>query len=294
MNEKNTLSICNTSNAEVIHVPSKTTVEGHRPFGITWNKKNIFVAQPTHIISLNKTLEQNVIMLHTLWYGIHQILAKDDKLWMVSPRLNALKIYDFKTTHLSYFSLHDNKMYKNRVPAEFYCKDRLTYKNDISHYNSIFIKDDRLYVSAHNHDSPSFISEYKYPDLKFIKRHENLGKQIHNVYVEKDEIFTLDSLGSRSIVSTKGMCIKVGKEGQFIRGLAVTKEFFVVGCFPYDPKRHSRKDGESFIALVDRNKKEVVKRFRVKDIGNINDIRIADEPDLAHDIPSFWDSKMIY
>ena len=104
----------------------------------------------------------------------------------------------------------------------------------------------------------------------------------------------MDSLGSRSIVSTKGECIKIGTEGQFIRGLAVTKDLFIVSCFPYDPKRHKRRRGESFIVVVDRKKKEIVKKLRVRTIGNINDIRILDEPDLAHGKEPFWSNKLIF
>ncbi len=287
MNEKNALSVCDLNTGDVTHISNRTIVEDHRPFGITWQDDKLYIAQPTSIVLLNKRLEHPVITLHGLWYGIHQILARDGKLWMISPRLNAIEICDLKTRDFSYFTLEDHKLRK-LIPAECYLQDRLKFSNDISHYNSIFIKDDRLYVSAHNHAKPSFISEYSYPDLKFIKRHEKLGKQIHNIYVENDEIFTLDSLGSQSIVSTKGECIKIGTKGQFVRGLAVTKELFIVACFPYDPKRHTRRQGESFIVVVDRKKKEVVKKLRVKDIGNINDIRILDEPDLAHGNAPFW------
>lgn len=284
MNEKNALSICDSDTEEIVHVPNKITIDDHRPFGITWDESRMYVAQPTSVLSFSKSLKTPQVVTKGMWYGTHQILHKYGKLFMVSPRIEAVVIYGE-----GYFL--PGKGVQPELPAHFKDKDRLNYAEDVHHYNSIFVQEDRMYLSAHNHDKPSFIECYSYPDFKLLHTWGGLGRQIHNVYVEDGEIFYLDSLGSRAIRSTKGLHIPVGQEGQFVRGLAVTPEVFVVGCFPYDPVRHKRRTGHAFLVIVDRKKQKVKKRIRVENVGNINDIRILDVPDLAHGNPPFWNEK---
>lgn len=273
MNPKNNLNICDTETEEVIPVPLINSRPEHRPFGISWWEDKLLIAQPTAILQFNKRLKSPQIILDHLEFGIHQITVKDNCLWMVSPRINGLQRYNLLTRQLDNFLPHGKK---NR---------------DVHHYNSILIKEDKLYLSAHNNNLPSFISVYSYPELKLLTKHEDLGRQIHNIYIEDNEIYTLDSLGTQAIISTKGKYIPVGKKGEFIRGLAVTPQNFIVSCFPYSPAREFRREGKSDLVIIDRKDGKVSKRISVGNTGNINDIRILDEQDLAHDLKPFWDEK---
>lgn len=286
MSEKSTFNVCDIDSGRMQFIPKTKTIDDHRPFGITWHEDNLFIAQPTSILRF-KMFSPLAYHAQSLWYGIHQILYYDNLLWTVSPRLNAIHRIKPDGTHHDFFFPNDSRV-SPTLPAHFLNRSRLNYvEGDENHYNALFIKEDRLYLSAHNHDQSSFLAVYKYPELQPIQRYENMGKQIHNICVEGDEIWTLDSLGSRALVSTEGRSIPIGQDGQFVRGLAATEKNFILGCFPYDPKRHKRRRGDAWIVVVDRQKGREVKRITVRDMGNINDIRILDEPDLCHGIEPF-------
>lgn len=271
MNQNYLVSIYDVINKELIHVQNKITMPIHRPFGITFNNSDIYIAQSTGIIVLNENLEQK-LLLENLWHGIHQILVKDEHLFIVSPYMNCLKIYNLITNNMNYFKLKELSF--SEFPERFIGKDKLSFSYDLNHFNSIFINENRVFLTAHNHQFPSFILELTYPDLKLIEKHENLGKCIHNVYVENNEIFYLDSMGSKTIRSTKGANVHVtNKDKMFLRGFDVTEDYFVVGMSP-EATRHERLSGNACIVIVDRKNNQIVEEITIENVGSINDLKI--------------------
>jgi len=267
MNPDYLLHIYNTHTEELTRVVPKFKNHDLRPFGITWDNNHFYIAQPTHIIKLGKNLKSQEICLDNLTYGIHQILNKDGFLWMVSPRLNAIKRYSWKRKYMEYFFNH--KWHPDPPPIK-----------DINHYNSIFISSKDLLLSAHNHNQPSFIERFTYPNLKFIKKYQ-IGRQIHNLFLENQEIlFTLDSL-AQSLVSTNNDKIQIGMPGQFIRGLAICEDYYIIGRFAFNGVRSDRKEGDAELVIVDRKSRNIVNVVKIHGIGDINDIRILDKKDYA-------------
>ena len=282
MNEKYVLGECDTKTKKINLTPTPMIIEDHRPFGITWDRKygSIFIAQPTSIWEFDFNLNFKKIIVQNLWYGLHQITAFEKDLWIVSPRINGLQKIDFQGLHKDFFFPSTEKMTPN-LPNSFKNKDRLSYDEDISHYNSILFHKNHLYLTAHNHGS-SFIEIF---DQEFKKKRtiNEIGTQAHNVLVD-DTIWWVDSLGKKAIVSEDGQSIKIGKDGDFIRGLAGTKEYFITSKFNYSKKRENRRIGNSEIIIVQRNPLKIVEKITIEGIGNINDIRITDIPDLAHNV----------
>lgn len=247
----------------------------HKPFGITWNNKNILIAKSNQIISFNKSIKFDGTYLTGLPLAIHQILFIDNSLWMVSPRTNCLIKHNVYSNTLEYF--YDGKF-----------KDH-PHDGDTNHLNSILIQNNKMYVAAHNMGKTSFITVYSYPDFNKLFVYD-IGRHIHNLYVENDIVFTLDSFGSRCIVSTDGKSIPVLREiDQFyIRGLAVTEDHFFVGCFHCNTlDREERMKNDSFISIVNKKTLNVDCRIYLPKSGDINDIRILDAYDYSHGILPF-------
>jgi hypothetical protein len=293
----NTASIINvldfdTGKVQSIPTPAEA-VSDHRPFGITWDNSHIFVANPTKIVALDKNLDFKKIVVRDLWYGTHQILCKEDSLFMVSPRIDGINRYNLRTKEMSYFlPFHKNNpkgKWRAELPLIFKHKDKNNFSYDIHHFNSILIKDDRLYLSAHNYTKPSFITVFKYPEMEEIERIENTGIQMHGIGVVRDEVFWLDSSGHRALKSNKGLHIKIGDEVDFVRGMVITDDWIIVAYFPYDPYvRLQRKEGHSQIVAINRKNNQVERHFLISNVGNINDMRVLDEFDYAHYNQPFW------
>ena len=248
----------------------------YKPFGMTWNNDHFFIAQSTNIVDLD-----GLPIIENLWDSIHQILWKDGFLYMVSPHITCLKRYDFLNKKMDYLHLED-LTFKNEPPLVCRDQDKVKFQYDLHHFNSILIKNNRAYIAAHNYNQPSFILELEYPSFNLIKRHENMGYQIHNIHVENDEIFTIDSNGSGCIVSNKGSSIPIFKnENMFGKGLAVSKDYFITGYFPKET-RANRENSDVCIVLINRATKKIDESITMKNIGSLCGIRLLDEYDEGH------------
>lgn len=252
----------------------------HRPFGISWSDTRLFIAQPNSIVSLPKDFSSQTLLVDGLSYGIHQILCRDGFLFFVSPQIDSLGRIDLTTGKTDYLYLAVESVFQKEKAGG----------HDIHHFNSIYIGEDRAFVSAHNKEQPSFVIEFEYPSFQRVQTHYNMGCKIHGVYVEDHEIYTLDSQGSRSIISNRGHEFPVGEKGMFVRGFCATPEVFVAGYFP-ELTRHKRNTGDSFIALIDRQTGQKTKEIRIADIGSISDLRILDQVDLVHNGRPFYDAS---
>lgn len=251
----------------------------HGPFGITWSKNNLYILSFRSVCVFNKRLRFIGLLLNDLPVSTHQILYKNEILWLVNPLTDAL--IQCKNNHLSYFNLRT---------YEF--TDSHPSKDDIYHFNSIAIKNDKLYTSAHHHKNPSFILQFQYPEMKFLNRTE-MGRQIHNIFVDdNEEIYTLDSAGSKCIISSGGKIIPIGVHRlQFMRGMAVTKDYFIIGVFKESTHKQSRAHGNGFIKVISRKTLLLEKEFFIPNSGDLSDIRVLDEFDYSHNIEPFMTQR---
>lgn len=282
MNERYILGVCDTKTRKTDLIPTPQIIEDHRPFGITWHrgKGSIFIAQPTSIWEFDFDLKFKKVIAEKMWYGMHQMTSFGGELWIVSPRLNGLQKIDFNGRHKGFFFPGSEKINQN-LPESFKEKDRLTYQEDACHYNSILFHKNNLYLMAHNHGT-SFIEVFD-QQLKKKRTINGIGTQAHNILVD-DVVWWVDSLGRKAIVGEDGQIATIGKDGDFIRGLAGTKDYFFTSKFNYATKRENRRIGDAELVVVQRNSMRVIDRIKIEGVGNINDLRIMDVPDLGHNV----------
>jgi hypothetical protein len=292
-------SVFDTETKQLRHYPAipgiPLELSEDRPFGITWSQDELYVATPGRILVFDRQFKYKKTLLENLNFGIHQILLYDERLWMVSPRLNCLKIYSFKDGSMKYFrpkeqTISTGKPEKVIVPGRENTP-QCRYAYDWHHYNSILIKEDKLYLSAHNFNLPSFLMVFSYPGLVLQETIE-MGWKIHDIGVD-DAVYVCDSSGSRKVISNKGHAIPMGAhyEQSFLRGMVLTATHVCATHFPFNPKRADRRNGNAYLSIVDRKTGDK-QEYELKDVGNVNDLRVLDEYDFAHGIKSFrgkWD-----
>jgi hypothetical protein len=290
MSEKYVLGVCDTKTKKIDLIPTPRVVEDHRPFGITWHRGqgSIFITQPTSVWEFDFDLNFKKVIAENLWYGLHQMVSYGGNLWAVSPRINGIQKMDFFGRHKGFF-YPATAQSSYELPESFKDKDRLSYHEDVSHYNSILFHKNNLYLTAHNHGT-SFIDVFD-QNLNKKRTIHGIGVQAHNVLVD-DVVWWVDSMGRKAIVSEDGKVIKIGEEGEFIRGLAGTKDYFFTSKFMYSKKREGRKVGDAEITIVQRSSMRIIDKITIKNSGNINDLRIMDVPDLGHNVPPISTQKV--
>ena len=283
-------SVFNSNTQQLQHYTAPVPLEEgeDRPFGITWDQDNLYIATPRRILVFDKHFKYQRTLLDNLTPGIHQILLYDERLWMVSPRLNCVKIYSFKDGSMKYF-LPEEQIVQTTKPKQKPIPGRTKYIYDLHHFNSILIKKDKLYISAHNFDKPSYVMVFGYPDLK-LKYRIRLGKKIHCIG-DDDAMYVCDSSGSRCVISDRGHKIAMGADSKdFLRGMVITSSHICATHFPFQVERAERHNGNSYLTVLDRSNSQRV-QYPLKNVGNVNDLRVLDEYDFAHGIGVFCIDK---
>lgn len=254
-------------------------------YGVTWDDDTMYVCSKTRrkIIAYNKDFIEQGPICGNVDKGTHQILCYKKKLYMVSTNTESLHIYDLRKRRHSYFDLlgHKGLIYKEPI-------DR-----DTHHYNSVRINDNRLYLSAHNFQTPSFIDVYRFPKLKFLERIHNVGSKVHGIGLWKDDIYTLDSAGTKAIVSVRGDYIGIGAHNKhFAKGLSITDNMICAAYSPNHegPGNQAIKRMTTTSTLVCLGPNGIFRQKKLKNFGQIHEIRCLDQFDYVHGIKPFLTS----
>ena len=157
--------------------------------------------------------------------------------------------------------------------------------DDNHHVNSLCLNDDKIYFCLHNRGTKP--SQYFYIDLKTqqIQYICEYGKTCHNCEVEGDFLYTLNTRGAcfaginlktgkgwekRLVDNSKEDFLYVNREDYFLRGLVITKNHFIIGA---SLTHTNANNGNSILLFVDKETKEIVKRYDIEGYNCINDIR---------------------
>ena len=156
------------------------------------------------------------------------------------------------------------------------------------HINAINITEDRIYVSINVIETTQ---GYVYVYDHSMNKLETLttGYYCHSISVE-DDIYVLHS-SRREILGQKSK-ISVSKKDHSVRGMASTKDYFIVGRFPSKiwPPYAS---GDSEIVTICKKTKKVVDVLPLQGTGSINDLRVIDEYDFCHSNPAPFPCKVV-
>lgn len=151
------------------------------------------------------------------------------------------------------------------------------------HFNSVFLKNNYLYVLAHGHEKESYVLQFSYPDCELInKKVARKCSGLHNIFVDDDghmiscntEVGGLIEIQSNELIWQCGQAF-------YSRGLAVTKDVITMGDSQIGT-RETRVNSKSGLWLIDRKTLKSIDYIFLGNYGNVHEVRILDESDEAH------------
>jgi len=262
-----------TRNALVCWDGQKTIVSEGNYYGITWGSDYVYCSRnPLHNpISLIDVFDKNLNFMKTLnipapLNNVHQILMINENLYITYTQKDTLTIFNKKNIrHLNWTGFEDDKY----------------------HLNSIWAKDNKIYVVE-----SGLGGETRPPTVQVLdKAHNPISRiaipdaiHIHNVYIENNYLYCCGKYGliQYNLETNKTLIIDLrrDKENGFFRGLARTDDYWYIGESQILP-RERRDYGDADI-LVLNNDFRIVDIIMLKDTGQVQDFRVTDEMDLAH------------
>jgi len=239
-------------------------------YGLSWDGESIFLCNPKKINKYNKDF-QNI----GVWnYGtdLHQCVWNDGKLYVCGTTSGQVFMIDVATEKMT----------------------GRDFDNSNKHMNSIFIKDDHLYLCLHANCSKkcvkksvrhSFIMEMT-KDFEEIRKWTEIGCGNHNVYVEDNKLYTLSSALSQIVKidmnngAKKEINIEsIDEKDIYPRGLARNEDYFYVGGAQH--AEENRGAIKSYILAYD-NDLNLVDQFEIPGLHHIREVRLINQIDKAH------------
>lgn len=249
-----------------------------RPFGITWHGDEVFVANNRQILVLNRQFTYQRTLPVRLQVNVHQLGYHNGVVWAVSPWTNSvIGVSPTAHVHPVELSLLEHEL-RSYITADA-CEN-----DDRYHFNSLLWTGPYLFVAAHAFGAGSFVSRYDAETfgLQCVKR--DLGDSIHGLARYKGELFWLSS-GTGEVRSTNGYALTLSRRG-YARGFAMTGDYFIVAVSEF-LSRDERWGGDSWIQVIHHRQKCLVKEVHLRDTGSVNDLRLLDAYDYAHQIAPF-------
>jgi hypothetical protein len=156
-----------------------------------------------------------------------------------------------------------------------------------SHFNSVFWRDDRIWILAHNHSRGSYALEVEDGTFEVIQRIDTAYRGCHNLWVTGDDVFTLASFtGELGSMKTGEVVWSSGDGTSLVRGLAVGKDHILIG----DTDRASRIDRNlagGGVYIVDRSTMRTIDFIDFGNNGGTSEVRLLGEADECHNLPPF-------
>lgn len=162
--------------------------------------------------------------------------------------------------------------------------DRLSPEGETGdHINSVFIKDQQLFVIAHRFDKGSQLACFSYPELELLYVRPCKQKTgLHNIWITGEgqqischsEAGTLVDLAEDIELWSSGSAI-------YTRGLAASAEYVVLGESQRSG-RDLRRSSISGLWILDRKTWKALDYICLGPYGVVNEVRLLDVPDEAH------------
>jgi hypothetical protein len=153
-----------------------------------------------------------------------------------------------------------------------------------SHFNSIFFKDDRLFLLAHNFENSSYVLELDWPGLEVIRRIDTCASQAHNVWpLSSGEMIVCNSAEGSLVEVTSGQTLWRNEEREcYTRGLACCGKTVFVGESLIRRRRKDRLVANGRIRILDRDTWKQIDCIPMPRAGVVHEVRILDAPDECH------------
>jgi hypothetical protein len=202
----------------------------------------------------------------------HQVWCAGDRVIATNTGRNCLTIFRTDDWFYRHYWLDDVRW--DRKGREDLCG---------SHFNSVFLQDDVLYVVAHNHNRGSSLIRLAWPEMRILSTHRTTTLMAHNVWATSDgELIVCDSMrGTIVDVAADRILWQCEIPNVVTRGLASNGEYVFVGHSAIGT-REARVNRDGRIWVIDRMSWKTVDSILLPGSGNVHDLRIVDEPDLCH------------
>lgn len=242
-------------------------------YGITWDNNYIYLGNRnysyynTGIISVMNSDYKVIDQVPGTFPQIHQILYANEKLYITVTMHNSIAIFDGQGTVV---------------------KNWTSTIKDLNHINSIWFDGEYFWICYHN----KVTSDKVFYSSQIIKMDKELtsiieffefSKDIHNVYMDGEWLYTCDSKSNKFCalnIHTKEQ--KFVDIGMWLRGLAVTDDYIIVGGSIIGKTDKERENGDAKVYLLNRDTLEVLDTKLFKDVGAVTEIRVVGEQDYAH------------
>lgn len=240
----------------------------HRPYGITWDARGVYVANRRNLCVYTHGLEYRYSIPNVLGENPHQLAISDGELICCAADRDALMLIDVEGRGVRVFSLLAMGFGHIREPA------------DTLHLNSVIVHRGKLYLCLHHHGQRR--SQILVIDRATMRRERIIDTPAyaaHNIFLRDGLIGTLDTGGTRRL-AIGDIQIDLGvPEGHFLRGMAATANRFAVAHFPQRQRRY-RGSGNATIKVLEGGR--IIGTHVLDDIGAINDMRLLCEYDYCH------------
>jgi hypothetical protein len=151
------------------------------------------------------------------------------------------------------------------------------------HLNSLFMRDDRLYVLAHGQMRGSRLATFSYPDLALLSLESLRNKRmLHNIWVTVEgQLVSCDSGRGRVVDLASDEALWEAGQPMYSRGLAACADYVLVGE-SQKVGRDLRRRSVGGLWILDRKNWRPVDYLCLGPYGAVQDIRLLDVPDDAH------------
>lgn len=204
----------------------------------------------------------------------HQLLcAPDKRIICTNTGRNAISVIDLEKPGL----YHEARVSSARW-------DRLSlseYSGD--HINSVFLKDEQLFVICHRFKKGSILATFAYPSLELIDV-KNLHKKtgLHNIWVTNEgQQISCDSENGSIIDLQSGHTLWQSEVNSMTRGIAANSEYLLIGESK-KTGRTSRIASLSGLWILERETWKTIDYFCLGPYGCVHEVRLLDVPDEAH------------
>lgn len=245
-------------------------------FGLTYSQNRIYVGSRAGNVDVYDK-DMNIVgrMLRPRLKFTHQLLYHNDSLYCVNTGRDEIVTYDKGCGLETIYGL-------TSAPAS----DR---NEDTQHFNCLWWDGSLgvFWLSQAIKGEPGYINHVS-PEFQIIKT-MTVGKMPHTVYHEGDRVYVCES---RDFMLTEYSWPSFEKIRSFsedcnwLRGLATTPDFFVVGISGYSDNRENRTWSESWIYYLNRDL-TLNKRVFLGNLGAIGDVRVVNQRDLSHNEYTF-------
>ena len=241
-------------------------------YGLTWSKDRFYLGCRNNF---NGVLEHKVLELDSSYRvlgalegeyrQLHQMLFVEGGLYVTATEDNAVDV------------VVDQKRRRLNWTGE---------ETDTNHINSIWFDGAYFWVCYHNNCTVGSGKSSQVVrlsgELDSVEEVFTLGKSIHNVFATKEFVYVCNSREgvfarlSRDTGQVDGVAL-----GPWVRGLAATDDYFLVGT-SRKGSRDTRMEGDLSVHLLDRKTLNVLDTRCFEEFGAVFEIRVIGQRDYAH------------